>query len=278
MINWRNLNLLALTAALALFATACGDSNVLDSFADDSSSQAVKDKCEEAVDSGNYDKAIDACSDALADAPNDPDIKANLAAAYAGKAGFDYIDLVQSIDDAQQASNNGDTSAFYDAAVDMFGTLVDDQGQEYTDLTGKTDNFGKALDVLAPEDENGNRSTEGLGDTEVVQTGIYAAAQVVTLFSEITGVNDISQEGLKAHGDFTADQLNYDAEVADTVNNNLALLLEAETALTNALTTDNDNDLANDIDTFMTQIGYSNDNTVTADELANYINTYVIAQ
>lgn len=277
MINLRNLHLLALTAALALFAAACGDSNVFDIFADDSSSQAIKDKCEEALDSGNNNAAIEACLDAIADAPNDLDTKVNLAAAYAGSAGLDYIELVQAIDDAQQAANNGVTSSFYDVAVDMFGTLVDDQGQPYTDLQGKSDNFEKALDVLAPKDENGVRNAEGLDNDAVVQAGIYAAAQVVTLISEITGVNDISPEGLKAHGNFTADELNYNADVADTVKNDLTLLLEAETVLANSLTAA-DNDLANDLDTFLTQIGFKDDKNVTAEEMASYLNNSIIGQ
>lgn len=277
MINWRSLQALALFAAMGLFLIACGDSNLLDSLADDSSAEAALDKCDDALDGGNDDEAIDACLDALADVPNDMGARANLAAAYASKGGLDYSGLIQAIDDAQKTAGDESASALYDAVVEMFGTVVGEDSAEATNLEGKSENFEKALDVLAPEGKDGRRSTEGLDDNDVVTVGIYAAAQVVTLFSEIAGVDDISEKGLKAHGNFSADLLAFDAETADTINDNLMLLLEAETVLTDVLV-DGDNELADDLDTFLTQIGFDGDNDVSAEDMANYLNTFVARQ
>lgn len=91
---------------------ACGDENMLEDMADKDSDEAKLEDARIAIDEGEWQVAIDGLESEW-ESSGDPEIGADLAAAYMGLAGFDALSLLE----------NAETAADNPSANDEF-TLI----------------------------------------------------------------------------------------------------------------------------------------------------------
>ncbi len=272
--RWRS----AMAGLLVLLAgglAACGDSNLFEGSSDSSGRQSQLEEGLAALDAENWDEAIRIFSEMDT---SDPDVRRYLASAYVGKAGFDTLTLVQRIAEAQESGST--ESVLYDAVTEIF----DEDGDGVIDsqeLGEKSSLFLQALQVLGVGGGGAARvlaavDTTGMTDTEIFQAGVYAAIHAVLSIVEQLEYPPGSGQYL-----LTLDALREHAEVIDSVtvpegfNDDLAWVREAVGVLSPELVTGSQstdgNDIAEDLDRFLRQIGYLPDEKVTDDELRSFL-------
>lgn len=100
----------------------CGDGNVLEGMADKSSDEAKQEDARIAIDNGEWQVAIDALQ-AKWEASGDPEVGADLAAAYMGLAGFDALSLLEN---AETSAEEGSGSSEFTS----ISQLLPDQSPE----------------------------------------------------------------------------------------------------------------------------------------------------
>ncbi len=246
----------------ALGLSACGDTNVFEGMSDSSGRRAELEQGLDALDSGDYDKAIEIFSQMD---PNDPDVQKYLSSAYMLKAGFDTLELVNLIAEAQQG--NADTSVLYDSVIRIFD--VDGDGRvSSAEVADKRDLVKMARDVLDPEAVTDPDAQEDL----TFQKGVYAAVDTVVLIADLLDMEDITQESVAAKPrselDQAVEQDEFDQVATDLVGN-LAAVDEAVRVVQGAQ--DQQNDVGTDFDRFLEEIGYADDQQITRDELVDYL-------
>ncbi len=236
---------LGLALLLTLGLAACGDTNVFEGVASESGYQADLEKGIAALDDQDWDEAI-RIFEAM---ERTEEVRKYLASAFMGKAGFDVLALVDDIAAFQETG--GDASTLYDAATRLFGAggAVSSAALE----EARTD-VGTSLGVL-----------QGAGGT--FQAGVYAAVDMVTIVGSVVGGADVTVEGIRGQ---TEEELaaavaeNYTGAVATDLARDAVLVAEAVADLSG-------NDVAADLEQFLADIGYSDDQQISAEELTAYL-------
>ncbi len=268
-----------LIAAVALLG-ACGDANLFDGASDPSGSQAEMEQGLAALDQQSWDEAIEIFS---AMDTSDPEVRKYLASAYLGKAGFDTLDLVDRMAQAQETGQAD--SVAYEAVTDIFDE--DGDGQiSATELDEKLGLLEKALAVFGIDGGGGAArmvaavDTSGLTDDEIFQAGVLAAIHAVLgvveqlEYPEGSGNYLLTVDELRKHPAVIAG-----VTVPDGFDDDLAWVREAVGVLSPELlvgsTPTDGNDIAEDFDRFLRDIGYLPDEQVTDAELRDFLNRVI---
>ncbi len=276
--RWRS----AMAGFLALLAgglVACGDSNLFEGSSDGSGRQSQLEEGLAALDAENWDEAIRIFGEMDT---SDPDVRRYLASAYVGKAGFDTLALVQRIAEAQQAGST--ESVLYDTVTEIFDADGDGVigSQELEEKSGL---FLQALQVLGVGGGGAARAlaavdTTGMTDTEIFQAGVYAAIHaVLSVVAQLeypagSGRYLLTLDALRAHPE-VIDQVT----VPEGFNTDLGWVRAAVQVLSPEMVAGGEsvdgNDLANDMDSFLTEIGYLPDENVSDQELRGFLHDLV---
>lgn len=253
-----------LLLALLLALTGCGDNNLFEGVADDSSTEAKVDAGLEALSDGDYAKAVSILSEVYASNQDDPEIRKYYASALAGNAGVDTLDLMAAIGDAQEA--NSANSEVFDATMKSIFGIVPGSGGSVDPATIQTkiDEMNKALIVL------------GGTEDETFQKGFYAAIQVVLVTEKIIG--GIDPATVTVGDDYSA---TFPAS-ATNLNDALALVEASRDSLTANLAVGDTSEIANDFDSFLDEIGFYPSSVAGADgtagvseaDLKNYLSKF----
>ncbi len=236
---------LGLVLLVTLGLSACGDTNVFEGVASESGYQADLEKGIAALDDQDWDEAIRIFEAMEAT----DDVRKYLASAYMGRAGFDVLALVDDIAAFQEA--NADGSTLYDSLTGLFGGGGGVPSQALEDARSDVD---ASLEVLQ-------------GGDSTFQAGVYAAVDMVTIVGSIVGGDDVTVEGIRGMTDeelAAAVAANYTTGKADDLVRDAVLVAEAVVDLSG-------NDVADDLNQFLDDIGYSDDQQISAEELTAYL-------
>ncbi len=258
--------------ALALALSGCGDSNVFSSMADDSSSAAKTQQGLDALNSEDYSEAITTFEALNNQNPDDPEIIKYLASAYVGSTGFDVLDLVNILAEADESGSNDDRDMF-----ETIGDLFDgDQDGIISDLGTKIDMVNQAIDLLAPA---------GIPSQEAeFQAGLYSAVQAVLVTSSILDGANIDTVSDSDVDSLVPANFNGNSEILDPatglpltngqlLNKSLAVATQTKDSLLEGLADGEDrNNLGEDFDEFLSDIGYVDENDpVIETDLVTYL-------
>jgi hypothetical protein len=155
---------------LAVMLGACGDQNLFDSAADDTSTTAEVESARIAIDNGDFDAAIATlqgmCGTSTATPTCDGETASLLASAFAGRAGLNVFTLIENSVDSVSGSTL--------SSLSTFSTLL-----PLPSTRDKTD-LHDAVDILA--------SLSARTANQNLQMAIYAMADaVVTVGVDLTG-------------------------------------------------------------------------------------------
>lgn len=291
---------IAAVAALGLALAGCGDSNVFEGQGDEDSTQAKKEAGLEALNDGDWAEAQKVFEELYDPAKPDSEIAKYLASAYVLEAGFDTLALVDEIAKAQDEGEDGE-SILYGSVTSLF----DENGDGVispAELSSKTLLIGKAMETLvAPQVGEkriaASRPAAGPWDGATFQRGLYAALHaVLSVVGELEDPNHAGQLILTtAAFDALTDaqkQAVIDGVGADdtaafvaSLNADLALVFAARgvlvPALSDGITNTDGNDIAQELDNFLVEIGYAHRDDPGAvvvdgleiDELRAYLRT-----
>lgn len=282
--RWKRWTLPVLLA-LGLGLGGCGDSNVFDGQADDGSDQAKKEAGLQALNDGSWDEAIALFGDLYdADQP-DPEVVKYLSSAYVGKAGFDTLQLVADIAEAEDEGGANTESIVYDSVTRLFdldGDGVIEQA-ELTDEGGKIELLERALRLLLPGYDLVSRqaalAASGPTDEQRFQAGLYAAVHaVLTVVVQLEdpdhpGTLLLTLDALAAK----ADRVLPNVTAPASLDLDLSLVDDAKEVLISDLVDPEDqNDIAEEFTKFLEEVGYVNGGSpghVTDLELRTYLST-----
>lgn len=250
---------------LGLVFMGCGDSNIFDSMADDSSSEAKLEEGQIALDTGDYTKAIDIFSDLCGLDPADPASSLDnrtcdnstvtlLASAFMGRSGLDLIKLIDAAADSGQTKTQ-QTSANAAEAVQtedqqsftQFSTLFLDPNSNEQDMQN-------AVAILAGIDIS-------TADQSLL-LAVAAAADTIMIIRDTIEIENFDQDtGLPT----TVPSAGALVNAANEITPNIPLIIEGITGSGIA-----DADLIADIDAIQTSIA-GTDLTVGSVELHDYL-------
>lgn len=240
--------------AIGLVLAGCGDTNVFDGLTSGSGEQAKLERGKKAINDGDWEEAISIFEEMNED---DPDVRIYLASAYVGRAGFDTLELVKLIDEAQEDDSDG--SVLYDSVTSIFGDADGDGVISSGDLAAKEADVAYAIAILTP---GGQAQTED----EVFQAGMYAALHTIILLADLLDADDVSQEAIEAMPDGEIDSKVTDDrfdEAEESLETDLRLISDAIEAFV-------DSDLSEDFDEFVEDIGFEDDD-LTAEDVRGYL-------
>lgn len=138
---------LILVGLVSFGISGCGDENMFESMADKDSEAAKKEEAKIAIDNGDWQDAIDALQSEW-ESSGDPDVGADLAAAYMGLAGFDALSLLEN---AQTTADTPLGSASDDFT--LISQILPDQSPENEASMNEAVNILSSIDNRT-EDEN----------------------------------------------------------------------------------------------------------------------------
>lgn len=258
---------LILLLAVIVTLTGCG-SNAFEWMADKDSYEAKIEEARIALDKEDYKKARSILEGM--DKSN-PQVAQYLSNAYAGLAGLDTFNLLETIDALTESDQTG--------SIDMVGKVLGDKDGKLTagEIDTKISYLNSAIDAMG--------NIQNLTDEQKVQLGLLSLNRAALTIADIisddqinqgksgditlteesldnlypTGTVDFSQEA-------TPDRLN----TLSTDITNVANSIDAILRMTGATT--EENDLANNFDDFRKAIDTNGDGYINTNELENYIN------
>lgn len=237
---------------LGLVSMGCGDSNIFDSMADDSTSEAKLEEAQIALDKGDYTTAVNVLLDLCGLSAEDPtsgtptcdtSTISLLASAYMGRSGLDLINIIKTAEDTSNQGQTGTQDTFSEFSS-ILQTLNEQDMQNAVEL----------LSDIPPEVRT---------EEQNLQMAVAAAADTVLIIMNIPGLELDPTTGIPT-------TLPDDTDIADaaneiTNNNNISLILDGVAGSGLA-----DEDLTNDIKTIQTEIA-GLDTTVDPSELQSYL-------
>jgi hypothetical protein len=240
--------LCAWVAVLGLGLAGCGDANVFEDLSSASGEQAQLERGVAALNEGDWDAAIATFEQMDLE---DPEVRKYLASAYVGKSGFDTLELVDLIADAQDSEAG--SSVLYDSVVQLLGDADGDGSVSSGELLAKEADVADALAVLAPGGD--------ADDEETFQAGVYAALHAVILVADVLNLDDVSQDAVQG---LTDEEI--DAQVTEESFGDVEQGLETDLALIlDAIGTVVDSDVSEDLDSFIEDIGFDDQDMTTED-------------
>lgn len=245
--------------------TGCDDS-VFESIADDDSYEARIEEARIAIDDANYAGARDLLLALNADFPNTAEVLRLLANAYAGLAGLDTFNLLETIDLLDDQNNEGD--------IDMIGLVLGsaDGVLTATEITNKLANFANAINALA--------SISSPTDDERVQLGImslnHAALTIADIIIEDTGNTEVTltDEGLDTlYPAGTTPEFSTEAtsERLTSISQDIVTISDSVAAIDRVTGADVNNDISESLEGFQNDVDPDGDESVTQSELESYI-------
>ena len=267
-----------LVAVLGLALAGCGDSNLFESQSDSSGTQSDLEAGLEALDNSDWPAAQRIF---LSMDQSDPDVLKYLASAYVGEAGFDVLALVEQID----------TGESVDGIYDMVTAIFDDGTGMLTveEIAAKVDLVLEALTALGAYEPSVPRALRAAGavsfDTIAVenqfQAGLYSALYVVLSVVEQLVDTETGEVLLTLAALESADAclIIGGVVVPEGFDGLLQLVREAvQVIVPDYMGGEFDNDIARELDQFLTDIGYlvessedEGENVVTDNELRSYL-------
>ncbi len=245
--------------------TGCDDS-AFESIADDDSYEARIEEARIAIDDANYAGARDLLLALNADFPNTAEVLRLLANAYAGLAGLDTFNLLETIDLLDDQNNEGD--------IDMIGLVLGsaDGVLTATEITNKLANFANAINALA--------SISSPTDDERVQLGImslnHAALTIADIIIEDTGNTEVTltDEGLDTlYPAGTTPEFSTEAtsERLTSISQDIVTISDSVAAIDRVTGADVNNDISESLEGFQNDVDPDGDESVTQSELESYI-------
>ena len=245
--------------------TGCDDS-VFESIADDDSYEARIEEARIAIDDTNYAGARALLLALNADFPNTAEVLRLLANAYAGLAGLDTFNLLETIDLLDDQNNEG--------GIDMIGLVLGsaDGVLTATEITNKLANFANAINALA--------SISSPTDDERVQLGImslnHAALTIADIIIEDTGNTEVTltDEGLDTlYPAGTPPEFSTEAtsERLTSISQDIVTISDSVAAIDRVTGADVNNDISESLEGFQNDVDPDGDESVTQSELESYI-------
>ncbi|HLF85549.1 MAG TPA: hypothetical protein VI584_00545 [Nitrospiria bacterium] len=251
---------------LGLVFMGCGDSNIFDSMADDSTSEAKLEEGQIALDTGDYTKAIDIFSDLCGLDPADPASNLDnrtcdnstvslLASAYMGRSGLDLIALIDA------AANSGQTTQVTLANAAETGQTEDQQSFTqfstlFLDPNSNEADMQNAVAILAGID------ISSADEDQSLLLAVAAAADTIMIIRDTIEIENFDPDtGLPT----TVPSAGALVNAANEITPNIPLIIEGITGSGIA-----DADLIADIDAIQEAIA-GTDLTVGSDELHTYL-------
>lgn len=259
-----------LCLCFAIFALTGCEGNMFEGLADDSSYEARLEEAMIALDDGDYAKARAILSDLNSDYPNDPIILQYLSNAFAGEAGIDTFNLLETIEQINDDPNAG--------SIDMVGQMLGDANGMITANEIKEDlsKINDAIDALEAIPE-ADRT-----DDQTVQLGLLsmnrAVLTIADTIAEDTGEQTITltEAGISALYPGTTEP-DFNDEL--TGNDRLSTLSTDTQNIDDSVETintisgqDSQNDLSENFGGFSDEIDTDGADGISTEDLENFIN------
>lgn len=246
--------------------TSC-EENSLEWLADDSSYEARLEEARIAIDDREYARARDLLLQLKAEYPGDPLILQYLSNAYAGLAGLDTFNLLTTIDQLIESGNTGNIDMVGAVLGDVSGIILAD------DIDETLANLENAINALEEISNPTDDQTVQLGLLSVSHASMTIADIVVENTGE-TGVT-LTEDGLGATYGGTAPDLSNEAtsERLDSLSDDMVNIGNAVESIADitGIEAGQENDLSESFDEFSQDIDPNGDESITQQELQNYL-------
>lgn len=280
--------------------------NATESVSDDSTKEAKTEQGLTALDESNYSKAEEIFTKLNSDYPDDDQIKGYLSSAFAGGAGLDTLNLLQTLDGLNDSPNRSDTIELVGRT--LTGITVDSPQINLEDLNKKITKLEEAMDALLNITDNNylnltakypssrtissiipDIAYEELTNDELVQLGLISLNHSVLLLAKAV-FDDLStkipefdnriilsetwlRNIYESYSDFSLE--NISSIRVDDLLKKLSLDIEIISKAVEALNkiVDGGNDIEDEFDEFIGKLDLNSDGTITEPELNNYINS-----
>ncbi len=261
------------------FALAGCDTNVLEFAADDDSYEARIEEALIALDDEDYAKAIDLLEKLRTDFPGKIEVLRYLSNAYAGLAGLNTFNLLETIDLLDDKNSEGN--------IDMVGlVLVGADGiLSNTEITSKKASLESAISALT--------SISNPSEDERVQLGLLSLNHAALTVAEIVmeDLNNNLNVGEAEITEITLTEAGFDALYPDSATNppdfatgatserleslsaDIFRVDDSVAALSNLTAADESNDLSDSSDEFLKEIDPDGNVSISQEELQNYVAT-----
>ena len=259
----RMLKGVAILSCIAVALVNC-DQNFIESASDDDSYEARLEKGIVALDDEDYAKAVTIFEDLRDDYSNKQEVCEYLANAYAGFIGVNSLDFLEIINE-MEADDAG--------SIEIAGLLLGDSGAVLTqsDVNNIRDYLQKAFDTF-------NDCIPVRDDDQAVQLGVMAYFDAAMVIAQVV-LDDISADWIQlteedlrllyaVKPDFS--DVPAIADYMADLNRNLKYLAAAVTVLAD-LSGEDDNDLQDAFEDFLSDLGYDEASGITYQDLENYI-------
>lgn len=250
------------------FIVGC-DGNVMEGIGDDNSYEARIEDARIALDAVNYTKAVTILSALRADYPDDPTVLQYLSSAYAGLAGLDTFDLLETIDLLS------DLGQEHDGDIDTIGLVVGDANGVVTttQIDADINNLNSAIESLEAISNPTNDHLIQLGLLSLTR----ASLTIADVIAADTGNDEVTltEEGIA--GAYPTDSPDFTEEATterlDDLAEDIARIGTAVVTLDSITTTGSENDLSESFDGFQQDIDPDENDTITQQELEDYVNS-----
>lgn len=240
----------------------CGG-NAFEGISDDDSFEARLETARMNIDDGEYREAIDILNDLKEEQPNNKVVTKYLSNAHAGLAGLNTFDLLEVIDDLDEAGDSG--------SIDMVGLVLGDSDGMIMaeEVPDKLDNLNEAIDQL--------NTIEDPTDDQIVQMGLLGVSRIGVTLAKIISSDTgnasltLTEDGIQSEYDTKPEFEDGDVSDEDLENltNDIRNIGEAVTVMTESYSYDND--LNEDFLEFKNDFDQNADDTIDIQELENYI-------
>lgn len=262
MVRFGEFQLVIWICVLSAALLGCGG-NAFEGISDDDSFEARLEAARINIDDEEYQEAINILNDLKEEQPNNKKVTKYLSNAHAGLAGVDTFDLLEVIDDLDEAGNSG--------SIDMVGLVLGDSDGLLMagEVLDKLDNLTEAIDQL--------NTIEDPTDDNIVQMGLLSVSRIGLTLAKVL-LNDtgnasltLTEEGIQSEYDTKpefedGDVSNEDLEnLTDDIHN----VDQAVAVLTENYS--DDNELNEDFLEFKNDFDQNGDDTIDIQELENYI-------
>jgi hypothetical protein len=244
------------------------DGNVMKDIADDDSYDARIEAALIALDDANYTQARSMLLILRDDFPDDPTVLQYLSSAYAGLAGLDTFDLLETID---QLSDRGQE---HEGDIDTIGLVLGDADGviSRTTIADDINNLNSAIESL----EAINNPT----DDHIVQLGLLslarAALTIADVIAEDTGNSEVTLTEDGIAGLYETDTPDFTEEATterlENIGEDIVRVGAAVVALDSMTTAGSENDLSENFNGFQQELDPDDDDDITQQELEDYIN------
>lgn len=259
------------------FALIGCDANILESIADDDSYEARIEEALIALDDEDYAEAIAILQKLLTDYPGKREVLRYLANAYAGLAGLNTFNLLETIDILDDKNAEG--------SIDMVGLVLGgaDGILTSTEITDKKKSLESAISSLESisnpsEDERVQLGLLSLNHAALTVAEIVMedlnnnraenAAEITEITLTEAGLEELYPESVTP--DFAAEAT---SERLESLSEDIFRVEDSVTAIASITDADTSNDLSESSEEFLDEIDPDGNESISQEELENYVAT-----